>query len=82
VAPEKKLAILSLNDGVLAGEAAGGVVAGVEAVVAGDPRPPPLHPALSKSNASKAAAVAASNRRVLANPRKVPRLAHRDRPIL
>jgi hypothetical protein len=34
VAPEKKLAILSLNEGVLGGEGAGGVAAGVEGGVA------------------------------------------------
>src|ERR1700745_1905547 len=34
VAPEKKLAILSLNEGVLGGEGAGGVAAGAEAELA------------------------------------------------
>src|SRR5215471_20281202 len=34
VAPEKKFAILSLNEGVLGGEGAGGVAAGVEGGVA------------------------------------------------
>jgi hypothetical protein len=65
VAPEKKLAILSFRDGVLGAADAGGgaapVDAGaggtalVEAVVAGAPAPPPLHPA-SNNNASAAPA--------------------------
>jgi len=63
VAPEKKLAILSLKEG--AAGAGGGVAAvdaeagGTEAVdavvVAGAPTPPPLHPASnSKANAAPA----------------------------
>jgi len=65
VAPEKKLAILSFRDGVLGAAGAGGGAAPVdaeaggtalvEAVVAGAPAPPPLHPA-SNSNASAAPA--------------------------
>src|SRR5262249_51667891 len=51
VAPEKKLAILSFRDGVVAAAAAGGT-APVDAVVVGAPTPPP-HPA-SNANASKA----------------------------
>ena len=56
MAPEKKLATLSLKDGGVAplgAEAAGAVL--VEAVVAGAPVPPPLHPA-SKTKASAAPA--------------------------
>ena len=64
VAPEKKVAILSLNDGLLgaADEAVAGapddaVVAGgpADAVVAGPPNPPPLQPAVSDANTSSAA---------------------------
>lgn len=72
VAPEKKLAILSLSEGLgggaageggageaVAGETvAGEVVAGGadDAVVAGPPNPPPLQPGISKAHASNAAA--------------------------
>ena len=48
VAPEKKLAILSLKDGEFGAGGAGAVVGAgaalVDAVVAGAPAPPPLHP--------------------------------------
>jgi hypothetical protein len=82
VAPEKKLAILSLNEGVLGGEGAGGVAAGaevgvaagVDAVVTGDPTLPLPHPALSNNNASNAVAASRLHRGVSPNPRKVPRL--------
>jgi hypothetical protein len=82
VAPEKKLAILSLNEGVLGGEGAGGVAAGaevgvadgVDAVVTGDPTLPLPHPALSNNNASNAVAAGRLHRGVSPNPRKVPRL--------
>jgi len=70
VAPEKKAAILSLNDGLLdgaAGEAGAGepddsAVAGglADAVVEGPPNPPPLQPAISNANASSAAVGARS----------------------
>jgi hypothetical protein len=62
VAPEKKLAILSLNDwlGAAVDEAPGtveAVVAGapVDAVVSGPPKPPPLHPETRAANTKSAA---------------------------
>jgi hypothetical protein len=68
VAPEKKFAILSFRDGVLGAAAAVGAggwaapvaagpggAAAVEAVVAGVPMPPPLHPASNKNTSAAAA---------------------------
>jgi len=62
VAPEKKLATLSLNDWLVGAvdEAPGTVefvVAGgpVDAVVSGPPNPPPLQPEIKAANAKSAA---------------------------
>src|SRR5690349_6782864 len=89
VAPEKKLAILSLKDGVL-GAAGAGAPAGaggpepvdaVDAVVAGAPTPPPLHPA---SN-NKASTTPPGDRWRQADPgngRFVPRVIANSRSLI
>src|ERR1051325_2724599 len=85
VAPEKKLAILSLKDGVLGAAGAGAVGAGgaepVDAVVAGAPAPPPLHPA---SN-NRASTTPPGDRWPQADPtngRFVPRVIANSRPSI
>jgi hypothetical protein len=83
VAPEKKLAILSLKDGVLGAAGAGaadgaGGAEPVDAVVAGATAPPPLHPA-SNDKAKTTAAGDRCRQADPANERFVPRVIANSR---
>ena len=80
---EKKVSILSVREGELAGVAEAGAAAGggagAEAVAAGPPKmlPPPLQPGVSSVSASKAAAGTRSHHRDRSMSRSIPRFTAR-----